>query len=113
MTPALFHIALALAGGPRHGYALMHDVDMMSAGAMRLGPGTLYRSLQRMRMESLIEERESDATVGDERRREYQLTDSGRDVLRSEAQRLAVLVAIAAQRGIIDPSECTPTGAGR
>ncbi len=113
MTPAMFHIALTLAGGPRHGYALMHEVELLSDGAMHLGPGTLYRSLQRMRVESLIEDSPGDETSGDERRREYRLTASGRETLRVEAQRLAALVAVAVQRGIVHPSADTSTGEAR
>jgi len=113
MTPAMFHIALALAGGPRHGYALMREVELLSDGAMHLGPGTLYRSLQRMRVDLLIEDWPGDETSGDERRREYRLTVSGRETLRVEAQRLASLVAVAVQRGIVRPPVDTSTGGTR
>jgi DNA-binding PadR family transcriptional regulator len=114
MTPAMFHIALALAGGPRHGYALMHDVELLSGGAMHLGPGTLYRSLQRMRVESLIEDSPGNKTSGDERRRKYQLTAFGRETLQGEAQRLAALVAVAVQQGIVHPPTTeTSTGVAR
>lgn len=104
MTPAMFQIALALAAGSRHGYALMQEVEVLSQGAVRLGPGTLYRSLQRMLVDSLIEQVESDGRGVVERRREYQLTIAGRDALRIEAQRLAVLVAVAVERGLIPSS---------
>lgn len=113
MTPAMFHIALALADGPRHGYALMHEVELLSDGAVRLGPGTLYRSLQRMQVESLIEESPDDDPSVDERRRAYRLTDSGRDALRIEVRRLAALVAVAVRRGIVQPATDTSTGAHR
>ncbi len=113
MTPAMFHIALALADGPRHGYGLMQDVALLSGGATRLGPGTLYRSLQRMRLEALIDDLPGTDAVGDERRREYQLTDWGREALRAEAHRLAVLVAVAAERGVIDAVKPEPIGADR
>lgn len=109
----MFHIALALADGPRHGYGLMQDVALLSRGATRLGPGTLYRSLQRMRMEALIDELPGPNPVEDERRREYQLTDLGREALRAEAHRLAVLVAVAVERGVIDAAKPRPIGAGR
>ncbi len=113
MTPAMFHIALALADGPRHGYGLMHDVAMLSRGATRLGPGTLYRSLQRMRIEALIDELPGTDAMGDERRREYRLTRLGREALRAEAHRLAVLVNVAVGRGVIDAAKSEPMGAGR
>lgn len=113
MTSAMFHIALALAAGPRHGYGLMHDVARLSRGGTQLGPGTLYRSLQRMRMEALIDELPVPHTVQDERRREYQLTDQGRDAIRVEAQRLAILVAVAVERGVIDAGKPPRIGAER
>lgn len=111
MTPAMFHIALALSDGPRHGYGLMRDVELLSSGAMQLGPGTLYRSLQRMSVESLIEELPSEDKAADERRRDYQLTVLGREALDVEARRLAAVVAIAAEKGIVEAVEYTPTGA--
>ncbi|MGH9889393.1 MAG: PadR family transcriptional regulator, partial [bacterium] len=56
VTPAVFHILLALADGESHGYGIMQDVDRITNGGTRLGPGTLYRSIQRMLVDGLIEE---------------------------------------------------------
>ncbi|MCW5977041.1 MAG: PadR family transcriptional regulator [Bryobacteraceae bacterium] len=87
LTPAVFHIALALAGEARHGYAIMQDVERQTGGAVRLGPGTLYGTLKRMLLDGLIEE------AGErERRRYYRLTPAGRQAAKAEAQRLARLV---------------------
>jgi DNA-binding PadR family transcriptional regulator len=106
LTPAVFALLLALSEGQRHGYALVTDVEQLTDGVVRLGPGTLYRSLQRMRVEGLIEELaepSEDTDLADrraERRRSYQITDAGRDAARAEARRLAALVNAARQRGL-------------
>ena len=100
LTPAVFHIMLALADGDSHGYGIMQEVDAMTAGQMRIGPGTLYRSMQRMEVDGYIEELplKLDSVNDDERRRYYRLTPLGFAVARAEARRLAVLVEAAAQR---------------
>ena len=107
MTPAIFALLLALLEGERHGYALMADVEELSGGDVQLGPGTLYRSLQRMRVDGYVEEIDTDeadlrADRRAERRRSYRITAAGRVVAAEEARRLAALVAAAAARGLID-----------
>ena len=103
VTPAIFQIMLALVDGDSHGYGIMQDVERITKGAARLGPGTLYRSIRRMLVEELIEEleialyNESD----DDRRRYYRLTRKGRAVAKAEAQRLADLVDAARERNLI------------
>jgi DNA-binding PadR family transcriptional regulator len=103
LTPAVFHILLALADGKSHGYGIMQDVAHFTGGETRLGPGTLYRSIQRMLVDGLIEELaislhdESD----DDRRRYYRLTKKGLAVARREAQRLADLVDAARHRNLL------------
>jgi DNA-binding PadR family transcriptional regulator len=67
---------------------------------MRLGPGTLYSSIQSLLDEGLIEEADSDKKLGDERRRYYHLTTPGRQLARAEADRLADLLRIARARKI-------------
>jgi DNA-binding PadR family transcriptional regulator len=103
IKPAIFQILLALADGESHGYGIMQDVGRITNGETRLGPGTLYRSLQRMLVEGLIEELGlADHDESDEdRRRYYRLTDKGRDVAKREAQRLADLVDAARQRNLL------------
>lgn len=105
LTPAVFHIILALADGARHGYGIMLDVRRLSGGLMNLGPGTLYRSLQRMMRDGLIEEGEDvlDADWEDERRRYFRLTEFGKRVGRAEARRLAGLVDEARARKLLKP----------
>ena len=105
-TPAVFALLLALGRGQCHGYALMSDVETLSGGHIKLGAGTLYRSLQRMRVDGLIEElSEPDDEPLDrraERRRRYRITPAGRRAARAEARRLAVLVDVAKDRGLFD-----------
>lgn len=104
----MFHIALVLAEGSCHGYRLMSQVQTLSRGELRLGPGTLYRSLQRMEVEGLIEQTPGAAGDGDPRRRVYALTGAGRDALAEEARRLSVLVRAAAERGVLTDVDPTP-----
>jgi DNA-binding PadR family transcriptional regulator len=103
LTPAVFHIMLALADGERHGYGIMLEVDRITDGQLHLGPGTLYRSIQRMLVDGLIVERKDavDPDVDDERRRYYRLTQLGLSVARAEAQRLSELVKVARKRGLL------------
>lgn len=94
LTPATFHILLALADQERHGYDIMREVDQRTEGKMRLGPGTLYGSIKRMLNDRLIEELDErpDPELDDERRRYYRLSDLGRRVAVAEAERLERLV---------------------
>jgi DNA-binding PadR family transcriptional regulator len=102
LTTAIFHIMLALAEEECHGYGIMLEVEKLTAGQIKLGPGTLYRSLQRMLVEGLIEERDSGPDVEDERRRCYRLTELGRNVACAEARRLAALARAAKAKGLLD-----------
>jgi DNA-binding PadR family transcriptional regulator len=96
LTPAVFHILLALADGPRHGYAIMQAVEE-SAGK-EMGPGTIYGSLQRMEEAGLV--REVDPG-GHDRRRVFALQPLGRRALDGEAQRLARLAALLRAKRLI------------
>lgn len=102
LTPAVFHILLALAGGERHGYAIAREVAERTDRTVRLGPGTLYGTLLRMRDAGLIEEAVRDR-AGDaaDRRRYYRLTRLGRQTARAEARRLADLVAVARDKALL------------
>jgi len=103
LTPAVFHILLALSDGESHGYGIMQDVERFTNGETRLGPGTLYRSIQRMLVDGLIEEiaialhDEAD----EDRRRYYRLTPKGLSVATREAERLADLVDAARHRNLL------------
>src|SRR4051812_35911504 len=101
---------LALAHGPRHGYALMPEVEKLTNGRLQLGPGTLYRSIQRMLVDGLIEELDYpyDVTSEDERRRYYRLTKLGKQVAHAEAERLAAVVDAAIERGFLPQTSTRP-----
>jgi len=97
LTPAVFHILLALADRERHGYAIMQEVAANSQGKIQMGPGTLYGSIKRMLAANLIIESDErpDPTLDDERRRYYSLSDFGRKVLSMEVERMNHLVQVA------------------
>jgi DNA-binding PadR family transcriptional regulator len=97
LTPAVFHILLALADTERHGYGIMQEIALRTDGKVRMGPGTLYGSIKRMLAEGLLEElgERPDPALDDERRRYYRLTGFGLRVAQAEAQRLAQLVHVA------------------
>jgi DNA-binding PadR family transcriptional regulator len=102
LPPASFHILVALADEDRHGYGIIKDVAARSGGAVRLSPGTLYRSVERMLEQGLIREIASKPAkdMDDERRRYYRLTPFGRAVAMAEARRLAQMLALARPSGI-------------
>jgi DNA-binding PadR family transcriptional regulator len=103
LPSAAFQILISLANGQLHGYAIMREVESQSGGRMRLGPGTLYGSIQALLEEGLIDEVEAGPrTEGSaERRRVYRLTTTGRNLARSEADRLADLLRVARSRKIL------------
>ena len=103
LPSAAFQILLSLADGDLHGYGIMRQVEQQSDGRMRLGPGTLYSSIQTLLEEKLIEEVDpprGDSAPNSERRRYYRLTAAGRKLARSEADRLADLLRVARARKI-------------
>lgn len=97
LTPAVFHILMALVDGEKHGYSIMKNVEKQTNGKMKLGPGTLYGSIKRMLAAGLIEELEErpDPQMDDERRRYYRLSSSGQAALGEECQRLNEAVKVA------------------
>jgi len=102
LTPAMFHVLVALADEDRHGYAIIQDVAARTDGSIRLSPGTLYRSIQRMLEDGLIVETDERPSPedDDERRRYYRLTTLGTAVAQAEAARLMDLVRMARARGL-------------
>ena len=103
LTPVVLHMLLALAGERqgKHGYALAKEVEDVSEGQIRMGPGTLYGSIQRMIDSSLIEESSRRPSDDDDRRRYYRLTPFGRRVLELELARLNAVLAIARNKNLI------------
>ena len=100
LTPAVFHILLALSSGERHGYGIMKQVEADSQGKVSMGPGTLYGSLKRMLDAGLVKESDKrvDPEMDDERRIYYQLTGEGAKALEVELQRYQRIITIAQQR---------------
>jgi DNA-binding PadR family transcriptional regulator len=97
LTPAIAHILLALADRDRHGYGIMQEVERITGGVARMGPGTLYGTLKRMLASGLVEEADErpDPGLDDERRRYYRATPLGRRVIEAETTRMAALVSAA------------------
>ena len=104
LTPAVFHVLLALAGGERHGYAIMQEVAASTDGRIKMGPGTLYGTVKRLLEAELIEESDErpDPSLDDERRRYYKLTGVGEEVVRAETRRYAAIVKIARGKKLIN-----------
>lgn len=102
LSPAMFYILLALPDGPKHGYAIMKEVEQMTEGKITLGPGSLYGSIKRLLQEKMIVETDQRPirALDDERRRYYTLTDYGRQVLVGELERLASAVRLAQKKAV-------------
>ena len=106
LPEATFHILLSLAEEEKHGYAIIQDVEARTERELRLSPGTLYRSIQRMLEQGLIVEsnRRPARALDDERRRYYRITAAGIAAARSEMRRLMELVRLGRQRGLAPES---------
>jgi DNA-binding PadR family transcriptional regulator len=103
LTPALFHVLVALADGDKHGYAILRDVEQRTERRVLLSTGTLYGIIKRLLADGLIAEarRRPAASMDDERRRYYRLTAFGREVALAETARLERASAMArATRGL-------------
>jgi DNA-binding PadR family transcriptional regulator len=101
---ASFLILLALSERPRHGLGIVEDVEDASGGEIKLGPGTLYGSLQKLAQDGLIKETSAppDPADHDPRRRYYRLTPKGERALKLEASRMRALVGAAAKRRVLE-----------
>ena len=103
LSPAVFHILLALADGERHGYSIMQEIDRQTDGKLRIGATTLYRSIKQMLEASLIAEVDErpDPALDDERRRYYRLTSLGQQVASAEARRLEQALNVARHKALL------------
>src|SRR5580658_11368668 len=103
LTPAVFHILLALTDGERHGYAIMQEVAESTNRKINMGPGTLYGSIKRLLEAGLIEEsdRRPDAEEDDERRRYYCLAGLGQRVVEAEASRYNELAKLVRRKRLL------------
>ena len=97
MNEPTFLILTALAVEPRHGYAVIEDVEGMTGGRVRLRAGTLYAALDRLRGEGLIEV-DREEVVQSRLRRYYRLTGAGEQSLAAESARLREQATIAEGR---------------
>ena len=107
LTPPIFYILFSLAEGQKHGYAIMQNVSKISGGGFRMGPATLYTTIQKLLELQFIDEVQSSAVDPDQdsRRRYYELTRSGRAALASELKRMESLVRIARDMKLARASE--------
>lgn len=104
LKPQVFEVLLTLADGPRHGYAIMHEVEERTRGRVRVLPGTLYRFLHRLVEEGLLLEL-PEASGGDDtdrKRRTYKLTARGHEAVRAETERLQATLEVALAMRVLD-----------
>lgn len=109
LTAAGFQVLLAVASGHTHGYAVMRFVEELTGGRVRLGPGTLYRTIARLVADEVVIESETHdpSAPHDARRRYYQLTALGEQAVREEAEQLARMVDAAGAAGLLDSQRRT------
>ncbi|MCJ7627218.1 MAG: PadR family transcriptional regulator [Longimicrobiales bacterium] len=98
LTPAVFHILLALSDGAMHGYAIMQAVGTATDPEISMGPGTIYGSIQRMERSGLVEEC---GMAADGKRRLFDLTPVGRKALEVESSRIARLAEMVRAKGLV------------
>jgi DNA-binding PadR family transcriptional regulator len=96
LTEPVLLILLSLAGHPRHGYALLHDIESLSNGRVRLSTGTLYGALRRLLEDGWIERFAQEDTSRD--KQAYRLMPAGRKQLRAELDRMKQLTRAATIR---------------
>jgi DNA-binding PadR family transcriptional regulator len=103
LTPAMFHVLLALAEDDLHGYAILKEVELRTGGKVLLSTGTLYGIIKRLLADGMIAELRSRpaADQDDERRRYYRLTPHGREVAAAEAERMNEIVALARSKNLL------------
>jgi len=105
LTPALFHVLIALASGEKHGYAILKEIARRTDEEVHLSAGTLYGIIKRLLQDGLIEEsgERPDIHLDDERRKYYRLTKLGHQVAAAEAVRLEKVVAMARATRLLGP----------
>jgi len=113
LTPAVFHILLSLVDGEKHGYGIMLEVERTTSGMVRLGPGTLYGTIQRLLKARMIEEagEGTDTRLNSERRRYYRLTTQGLEAAKAEAERLEAVVQAARAKDLLHQPRPSKEGA--
>ena len=103
LSPAVFHVLVALAGTDLHGWGIMKDVSRSTDGMIELSPGTLYGLIKRLLRDGLIAESDQRPPLhwDDQRRRYYALTDLGRRVAKAEAQRMRQALDVAGHSNLL------------
>ena len=106
ITPAMFHILLALADSQRHGLGIVHEVEQRTNGMVRLGPGLLYGSIKKLVAAGYIKEptKRPPPDRDDPRRRYYRITKLGRRALEAEATHLEQVVGVARAKHVLKGS---------
>ncbi|MBK5251548.1 MAG: helix-turn-helix transcriptional regulator [Peptostreptococcaceae bacterium] len=87
LTEPMYYILLSLLS-PIHGYGIMKNIEKMTEGSVRVGPGTLYSLLSRFEKEDIVVK-----TLAEEGKKNYVLTDKGMEILMKEHTRLKKLVS--------------------
>ena len=105
LTPALFHVLLALADGEKHGYVISKEIAWRTNNEVKLSTGTLYGIIKRLLDDALIEEsaERPDFSLDDQRRRYYRLTKLGKAAAEAEAERLERVLALARAKHVLGP----------
>ena len=101
LTPAMFQILLALAEGDSHGYAIMQATHESAGSSRRLGPGTIYGTLERLEEKGFVRELDGESHSTGRRRRSFELLPAGEHALRSEVSRLERLAALARSKRLL------------
>ena len=105
LTPALFHVLLALADDEKHGYIISKEIARRTDNEVNLGTGTLYGIIKRLLEDEMIEEsaERPDFSLDDQRRRYYRLTKLGKAVAEAEAERMERVLALARSKHVLGP----------
>lgn len=102
LTHVSYHVLLAIADGPLHGYGIIKEVAQRTAGRIELEAGTLYAAIKRLADDELLDEAPPPRSGStDSRRKYYRLTSFGRRVLRAESQRLVSLIDLAREKRVL------------
>ncbi|MBN1453467.1 MAG: helix-turn-helix transcriptional regulator [Anaerolineales bacterium] len=98
LSEAVFFILLSLLPGPKHGYAIMKDVEALSGSRVSLSTGTLYGALKRLLEAGWVRRVDDDGDETGRERKAYALTQLGKGILEAETARMQNLVAIKQER---------------
>jgi DNA-binding PadR family transcriptional regulator len=98
LSPVVFFVLFALGDGEKHGYLIMQEVAVLSDRKLRMGPATLYTTIQRLVDQLLVEETDKEAGG---RRRYYRLTRSGQELLKAELDRQAAVLRLARSKKLM------------